>query len=78
MEGQKMSDQSKTFGEWLDALDAHHDHLRNTEEGFVGYGHGSLVTKTGEECWRDFYDDGYSPEAALDADRECWDECADD
>ena len=46
-----------TFDEWLLELD------KVTHE----YGHSpesSYSKETGQECWREYYEDGYSPEEA--------------
>ena len=69
-----MSDQMQTmsFEEWCKALDAHHENLRETEAGFEGYGHGPATEQTGTECWRDYYDQGDTPEDALAEDRTYW------
>lgn len=68
-----MSGQLMTFEEWCKALDAHHEDLRKTEEGFEGYGPGSVIDKTGAECWRTYFDDDFSPRDALSEDRSYWD-----
>lgn len=34
---------------------------------------GPLVESTGLECWFDYYDNGFSPQAAFDEDRTYWD-----
>ena len=69
-----MSGQTITFEEWCKALDEHHEHLRQTEDGFEGYGAGSLIEQTGAECWRSYYDDDFSPEDALSEDRSYWED----
>ncbi len=45
-----------TFEQWLEALDA-----AALTAGFKG----RIVKDTGDDCWRDYYDDGYTPRAAL-------------
>lgn len=47
-----------TFEEWLAELDA--ESLRR--------GYKKPVSAVGTECWRGYYDDGYSPVDALDED----------
>ena len=32
------------------------------------YGPRGAIEECGEECWRDYYDSGYTPEEALDED----------
>jgi hypothetical protein len=61
-----------TFEQWIEALEAYHARLRETEDGFQGYGR-SVVAATGAECWRSYFEDGYMPEDALDTDRSYWD-----
>ena len=56
-------DVSPEFREWLDELDAL---ARKWDPEHCSE---SLSKETGEESWRDFYDDGYTPEQAL---REDW------
>lgn len=41
------------FDEWLALLDGHATVLG-------GY-KGSMVEQTGKDCWREFYNDGYTP-----------------
>ncbi|MDT8871558.1 hypothetical protein ACOZ4Y_02775 [Komagataeibacter rhaeticus] len=60
-----------TWGEWLDNLESYHLELRNTIEGFEGYGP-SILENTGEDCWEDYWHDGYSPVGALDEDMTAW------
>lgn len=60
-----------SFAEWCDRLDAYHTEQRQAGV-FEGYGAGSVVEMTGAECWLDFFFDGFSPEDALDEDRDCW------
>ena len=60
------------FDEWCAQLDAHHEHLRQTEDGFEGYGDGSMTAKTGADCWAPFYAAGTSPADALAEDRDAW------
>lgn len=60
-----------TWGEWLDNLESYHLELRNTIEGFEGYGP-SILASTGEDCWEDYWRDGYSPVGALDEDMTAW------
>ncbi len=45
-----------TFEQWLTALNeaAHTDRFK-----------GVLVRQTGAECWRDYYEDGMTPDEAL-------------
>ena len=31
-----------------------------------------LSDSTGLECWREYYDDGYTPEATFYDDQSCW------
>ena len=47
------------FQKWLDELD----------EVAAKFDAPNLVEQTGAECWKCFFDDGYSPEDAL---REDW------
>lgn len=67
-----MSKQRISFEDWCKALDAYHQRLRDTEEGFIGYGAASVIEQTGAECWLDYYDDDFTPEEALDEDRSYW------
>ncbi|GAN86397.1 hypothetical protein [Komagataeibacter intermedius] len=60
-----------TWGEWLDILEQYHTQLRDTVPGFEGYGD-SILASTGEDCWEDYWHDGYSPAGALDEDMEYW------
>lgn len=60
-----------TWGEWLDNLESYHLELRNTIEGFEGYGP-SILQSTGEDCWEDYWLDGHSPVGALDEDMTAW------
>ncbi|MFC3127231.1 hypothetical protein ACFOD4_19355 [Pseudoroseomonas globiformis] len=46
-----------TFPEWLAAL--------NAEAAARGYQGKPLVEQTGEECWREAYEDGEMPAQAL-------------
>jgi hypothetical protein len=45
-----------TFSQWLEALDA-----AALTMGFKG----RIVKDTGDDCWADYYNDGYTPRAAL-------------
>lgn len=63
---------SLTWGEWLGNLESYHSELRNTIEGFEGYGP-SILESTGEDCWEGYWRYGYSPVEALDEDRGYWD-----
>ena len=47
------------FEAWLIELDAEYEFRNGDQTGRP------LVEQTGEECWRDYYDDGYTPAAAL-------------
>ncbi len=51
------------FEKYMDALDAEH-----ASRG-APYGDGSLWETTGIECWLSYFEDGYSPAAALDEDQ---------
>ena len=66
-----MSEPKIPFEDWCKQLDSHHERQRAAGV-FKGYGPGSVIEKTGAECWRHFYDYGLCPEDALDEDRECW------
>lgn len=59
--------------EWSARLDAYHAKLR-LSPGFEGYGEGSVTTNCGWESWQGFFDDGYTPEEALDEDMTYWDD----
>jgi hypothetical protein len=48
-----------TFEQWLSLLDKEAQ-SRGVE--------GSLTNDTGADCWRDYFDDGYTPAEALDED----------
>jgi hypothetical protein len=48
-----------SFAQWLAAL----DHAALTA-GFKG----RIAADTGAECWQEYYDDGYTPTAALSED----------
>lgn len=48
-----------SFDQWLVAL----DHAALTA-GFKG----RIAADTGAECWQEYYDDGYTPTAALSED----------
>lgn len=54
-----MPETTITFDEWLAELDA---------RGGDRYGAGKVSENTGAECWRGYFDDGYSPQDALDED----------
>lgn len=62
-----------TFEIWCARLDEYHEKLRRSGE-IEGYGPGSVVTSTGSESWKQYYDTGYSPEDALDEDRTYWED----
>lgn len=62
-----------TWEQWRDRFEEHHEHLRATVEGFEGYGPRPIMAETGEECWKEFWIDGYTPESALEEDRTYWD-----
>ena len=47
-----------SFNEWLAALDE--------EAKRRGYEGASITQDSGEECWRGYYEDGYSPKDAMD------------
>lgn len=64
--------QPMSFADWCARLNAHHEHLRKTEDGFEGYGDGPVTEQTGAECWLTYYADGFSPEDALAEDRTYW------
>ena len=49
-----------TFEYWLSALD---------KIAGSAYGEGRCSENTGQECWRSYYDLGYSPQAAFDEDQ---------
>lgn len=51
-----------TFQQWLGLL----DHAFLT----IGF-KGRVVRQTGEDCWREYYDDGYTAEDAMIADLQC-------
>lgn len=51
-----------TFEEWCDELNK----LSAAEPN--RYGEGDLIKICGAECWRQYYDDGYSPQDAWDED----------
>lgn len=51
--------QDLTFDEWLERLEAEDAKRQPSNSGW------RLVEQTGRECWRAYYDDGYSPLAAL-------------
>lgn len=55
--GEGMSTQAKPWDEWLDDLRA-----LTAEYGFEY----DVVADTGEECWRDSYENGCTPEEAWD------------
>ena len=48
------------YDHWLEALDKY-----ARTKGFQGR---PIYEQTGREAWRSFYDDGYTPEDALDED----------
>lgn len=66
-------EQGLTWDEWCLHLDRYHEKLRMTVPGFEGYGPGSVVNNCGDESWRGYFNDGYSPEDALDEDMTYWD-----
>lgn len=53
-----------TFEEWLIKLDS-------IAGDAHGYGPGKCSEETGAECWRCFWEDGYTPEDALAEDLNC-------
>ncbi len=61
-----------TWEQWRDQLEDHHEHLRATEAGFEGYGPKPIMTQTGDECWKQYWIDGFSPQEALAEDRDYW------
>ncbi len=63
-----------TADEWCRQLDEYHEKLRNTVDGFKGYGPGSAIENTGWKAWEDYFADGYSPTDALDEDRTYWED----
>lgn len=54
----KQKNKTPTFQEWLTDLDAEF-----VKAGWMAAGD-SYVEQTGEACWRDFYDDDYTPKQA--------------
>lgn len=50
------------FEKWMAELDGAH-----AKVGFP-YGEGQLATTTGLECWIMFFEDGFSPEDAIEED----------
>lgn len=59
--------------EWSRQLDALHEKYRQAGI-FEGYGPGSLIENTGWEAWAGYFEDGYTPESALDEDRSYWED----
>lgn len=60
-----------SFEEWCAKLDAYHEAQRQAGV-FEGYGPGRVTEMTSPESWRDYYDDDWDPEDALDEDRGYW------
>jgi hypothetical protein len=60
--GHPTNSPSLSFEEWLRELDAEYEKRGGDQTGK------SLVAQSGRECWRDYYDDGYSPADALSED----------
>lgn len=67
-----------SWEQWRDRLENYHEHLRATEPGFEGYGHRLIIADTGDDYWRQYWAEGYSPEEALAEDRTYWDDPNDD
>lgn len=63
-----------TKEEWCIRLDGYHERLRLTVPGFEGYGEGPAISNTGWDAWQSYFNDGYTPEAALDEDRTYWED----
>ena len=63
-----------SWEQWRDRLEDYHEHLRATEPGFEGYGPRPIIAETGDDSWRQYWADGYSPEEALAEDRTYWDD----
>jgi hypothetical protein len=55
-----------SWPEWLARLNAY---ASEHDMDYAATGDRTLTADTGEDCWRMFFDDGYSPEDALDEDR---------
>lgn len=63
-----------SWEDWREQYEAHHERLRATVPGFAGYGPRPVVADTGEDCWKDYWREGLTPEDALASDRSYWDE----
>lgn len=62
----------ETFDLWIAGLERAMDAWA-ARHGERPYGDGSLAETTGLECWRDYYEDGYSPHEAFLEDQSYWD-----
>jgi hypothetical protein len=62
-----------TWEEWREAFETEHEKRRASVDGFEGYGPRSVMDETGEDSWRGYWRDGYTPEGALDEDITYWD-----
>lgn len=51
--------QTLTFDQWLERLEEENAKRTPADSGW------RLVEQTGRECWRAYYEDGYSPLEAL-------------
>ncbi len=63
-----------TWTEWKARFEDHHESFFTQPDGSVnGYGPRPVMEATGEECWKEGYDEGLSPEDALAEDIQYWD-----
>jgi len=62
-----------TFEEWITALELVMDDWGAKNDGRP-YGSGSLAETTGLDCWRGYYNDGYSPRDAFSEDQTYWED----
>lgn len=73
-----MSDLSHHHGltkeQWIEALESIHENLRKSEPGFEGYGPRPIIAQTGWDAWEGYFNDGYTPQGALDEDRTYWED----
>ncbi|WP_057462412.1 hypothetical protein [Pseudovibrio sp. POLY-S9] len=62
--------------EWKERFEDHHEKICKDEQtGEVnGYGLRPVMEHTGEECWKESFDEGLSPEDALAEDMQYWEE----
>lgn len=63
----------ETFEAWIADLEIIMDEFASEYGGGRPYGDGTLAETTGLECWRGYYDGGYSPREAFDEDQTYWD-----